>query len=275
VLLIHWTKPAALEEFFVPPKGGLDWRVPKGLFSEDEIEGPSPWKDFLPNPLCTKGWSCTDRKPWNDPSFASRRLVVLSSILGNHPRATSEFRRVGQEKDAPDVFGEIFHRLFTPSPSLEKNIRLKMKKWSLVPGQFVAAHARVLYEHKTDKSGGSIFGNENDKSRCIKVANAAINAAINCNGRTKVVYFASDSNETVSYILLESVFSHSSDVRIVAQDSQPRVHVEYKGTRPVSDFYSSFEDLWIMSMSQCVAYGRGYFGKFAARVSKRGISYKV
>jgi hypothetical protein len=28
ILLIYWTKPAKLEEFLVPPKGGIDWRVP-------------------------------------------------------------------------------------------------------------------------------------------------------------------------------------------------------------------------------------------------------
>ena len=28
-LVIHWTLPARLEEFLVPPKGGIDWRVPK------------------------------------------------------------------------------------------------------------------------------------------------------------------------------------------------------------------------------------------------------
>ena len=28
LLLIHWTRPAKLEEFLLPPKGGVDWRVP-------------------------------------------------------------------------------------------------------------------------------------------------------------------------------------------------------------------------------------------------------
>ena len=28
ILLIHWTRPALLEDFLVPPKGGLDWRIP-------------------------------------------------------------------------------------------------------------------------------------------------------------------------------------------------------------------------------------------------------
>ena len=31
LLLIYWTKPARLEEFVVPPKGGVDWRVPVWL----------------------------------------------------------------------------------------------------------------------------------------------------------------------------------------------------------------------------------------------------
>jgi hypothetical protein len=30
-LLIHWRRPAKLEEFLMPPKGGIDWRVPDWL----------------------------------------------------------------------------------------------------------------------------------------------------------------------------------------------------------------------------------------------------
>jgi hypothetical protein len=28
ILLIYWTMPTKLEEFLVPPRGGLDWRTP-------------------------------------------------------------------------------------------------------------------------------------------------------------------------------------------------------------------------------------------------------
>lgn len=28
ILLIRWTRPGMLEEFLVPPKGGIDWRIP-------------------------------------------------------------------------------------------------------------------------------------------------------------------------------------------------------------------------------------------------------
>jgi hypothetical protein len=31
ILLIRWERPAKLEEFIVPPKGGFDWRVPDFL----------------------------------------------------------------------------------------------------------------------------------------------------------------------------------------------------------------------------------------------------
>ena len=31
LLLIYWTKPTKLEEFLLPPKGGIDWRVPTWL----------------------------------------------------------------------------------------------------------------------------------------------------------------------------------------------------------------------------------------------------
>jgi hypothetical protein len=31
ILLIRWTRPVKLEEFLVPPKGGMDWRVPEWM----------------------------------------------------------------------------------------------------------------------------------------------------------------------------------------------------------------------------------------------------
>jgi hypothetical protein len=37
LLFIHWTRPASLEEFLVPPKGGLDWRLPKWLADKVRI----------------------------------------------------------------------------------------------------------------------------------------------------------------------------------------------------------------------------------------------
>jgi hypothetical protein len=33
ILLIHWTMPARLESWLVPPKGGLDWRAPTWMES--------------------------------------------------------------------------------------------------------------------------------------------------------------------------------------------------------------------------------------------------
>ena len=31
ILFIHWTLPAKLEEYLLPPIGGIDWRVPEWM----------------------------------------------------------------------------------------------------------------------------------------------------------------------------------------------------------------------------------------------------
>ena len=36
VLLVKWEKPAALENFLVPPKDGIDWTIPDDMFSEGD-----------------------------------------------------------------------------------------------------------------------------------------------------------------------------------------------------------------------------------------------
>ena len=37
-LMIHWTRPSRLEEFLLPPKGGVDWRVPDWLRKSSDVK---------------------------------------------------------------------------------------------------------------------------------------------------------------------------------------------------------------------------------------------
>jgi hypothetical protein len=51
LFFIHWSRPAALEEFLVPPAGGLDWRLPAWLAEKIDANAAGPiWK------MNAKGW---------------------------------------------------------------------------------------------------------------------------------------------------------------------------------------------------------------------------
>jgi hypothetical protein len=39
IFLIYWNMPARLDEFLVPPKGGIDWRVPTFMVGEVSVTG--------------------------------------------------------------------------------------------------------------------------------------------------------------------------------------------------------------------------------------------
>jgi hypothetical protein len=39
IFLIYWNMPTRLDEFLVPPKGGIDWRVPTFMVSEVSVTG--------------------------------------------------------------------------------------------------------------------------------------------------------------------------------------------------------------------------------------------
>lgn len=50
VLLVKWERPAPLENFLVPPDGGINWTIPDGMFNEGEnwnLRGREDGKDKI------------------------------------------------------------------------------------------------------------------------------------------------------------------------------------------------------------------------------------
>lgn len=131
-----------------------------------------------------------------------------------------------------------------------------------------------------DKYGGLKFDG-NTKKQAISWATNAVNCAgglfrekqDGVGGET-VVYLASDSNDTVSFMIHNSTFATSvaqeRGVQLVGAEYKAEpLHIDYSGNvgRPAEDFYSGFEDLWILASARCVAYGLGGYGHFAARLT--------
>ncbi|MGH3053372.1 MAG: hypothetical protein ACRDL7_00150 [Gaiellaceae bacterium] len=304
VLLIHWSKPCALENFLVPPEGGLDWR----LRAEDNITD-----DFLlrnTTSICDK----TAKKKGNKTFeacvakiVANKRARVMPILLtrGDELRRgnamfenmthhlTLRTKRTISNEPFLRHFGEIFRLLFEPSEGVARELHNTMTNLNLTAGKFVSAHVRARYSkgnqqlkgkdnENVDLTGGLLFEGEN-KHRATQWAENAINCAASL-APGLPVYFASDSNDTVSHVLreydasLDGVSHHHEDntslapLCVVGLEGEEPLHIDYIGFagKNATEFYSGFVDLLVMGSGRCVAYGMGGYGRFAAALSGGG-----
>lgn len=98
------------------------------------------------------------------------------------------------------------------------------------------------------------------------------------------IYFASDNSlalETVQDVAMRFrypivTFQRSESVPLHLDEYAIRSHEQNESTGAISsqisfhkpsEYYSTFVDLWLAGSGQCVTYGRGGFGRFAALLS--------
>jgi hypothetical protein len=247
LLVIQWTKPAALEEFLVPPTGGIDWRVYPGM------------DVMLQKSSIKVGTQDTILQYAVQPD-----AKVLQVKFQSHDHGAiyyDTFRESMEEKDFNTVFHTVWKILFTPSLALSSSIDDAMRSLNIRPGQYTAAHLRALYI---------------DDQRTISMVQGWAQNAINCafqlqqlmNNRT--VYFAADSDKALQYAISYGKIYMVDVVTPKVKLHQDPLHLDKTPdwqTRPPSDFFDAFIDLYIMGMSNGVAYGMGGYGRFAALIS--------
>lgn len=174
VLLIHWWKPYALDEFMVPPdlstpgvKYSIDWRM--------------PIMDEYGTSKCHKRWDCVkkwDKVPFlpdnvrnlhrfkDEESLTAVELlergihnltkgelkdtrVVQFELLAHQEESSiqEKWKQLGETDmiyDTPS-FGKIFLAFFTPSKPVQEVINNVMKENNLVSQQYTAVHCRVRH----------------------------------------------------------------------------------------------------------------------------------
>lgn len=236
VLLIYWNRPGHLEEFLVPPRGGLDWRAPPWLIEqmEDAKQGVLTFNLEL-----LRAWSRTNT------------TVVRSRFQDYHggQYAYDEHLR----KDEPDfrkVFHHVWRTAFTPSPPVRDVLESDMRKLALKPGRFVGAHLRVLYGMK-------------DRDESIKKAWAE--NAMNCASElrpSRPIFFVSDSRNATYYAKEYGILRNATVITRTPNPNPPfhmdKVHDWRR--RNISDFYDSFVDIYIMGSADCLTYNKGGYG---------------
>jgi hypothetical protein len=245
LFFIKWSRPAPLQEFLVPPDGGLDWRVPD-------------WLDqrlHYANSALVKGDSAQALRQVARPI----QLVTVRHQTSGHGDAYYNSMLSGNELGFRQVFGEVWRTLFVPAKPVAAQIEELMNKLRLVPGRYVAAHLRSRYIR--DESSNEVIEN-------------SVNCASEL-GPGQPVYFASDSLNATKYAV---GYGQRVNGTVVARlgGSEP-LHLDrgaeflkrsdgWRGL-PASAFYNVFVDLYLLSNAACIAHGVGGYGRWASMLS--------
>jgi hypothetical protein len=254
LFFIKWEKPAALENFLLPPKSAivLDWRTPDFIkFEEDN--GPRVNSVSL---LIQK---------------AKGNQTVVKAQIQSNDHGSNYYNNKAlmntDEDEGPRAFREHYHdcwySLFTPTPPLAQKIESVMDQLNLIPGEYAVAHLRALY-------GIEEVGREFEY-----IKNWTRNA-INCVSGLRPggpFFFASDSSYAKK-IAVQYGVRHNVSIVSVIDDKEP-LHLDLVKdwrVRSPSDFFPIFVDLYIMSFGSCFSYNVGGFAKWAQLISGHNFS---
>lgn len=241
LLFIHWTLPAPLQEFLLPPQHGFDWRVPEWFANiiEDEIH------------------------------FPGRKIVKLRAVSGIRKSETSLIRtRVQSVTGGAEMydleltpyeyaFDEVYHDVwrvfFTPNPSVRTIIEDYMRQWHLSPGTYAAAHLRALYGRTENRS----------EEQTTEWVQNALNCASMLQPGGPIVF---SSDHTLSTEIALAYGYQQNTIVVCRKQVQQPLHLDKADHilhRKPSEFYDVFVDLYLMGMSRCLTYNRGGFGTWA------------
>jgi hypothetical protein len=149
-----------------------------------------------------------------------------------------------------DVFHTVWRLLFTPSQPIATIITQEMQRMHLVPGHYVGAHLRALYAIA---------------ERPIADIRTWTTNALNCASQLRPgspIFFTSDSDQARLYSLKYASEKHAV-VGTRTPNPNPPLHLDRERNwenRPISDFYDTFVDLYLLALGGCVTYNKGGFG---------------
>jgi hypothetical protein len=248
-LLIHWTKPAPLETFLLPPQLGLDWRFPPWLldeFHQDDNNRLAPMESKIIN------YGANPQVRWVRAKYQSH----------NHGQEYYDRNRV----DAKDpTYAQVYHDLwrvcFTPAPAIAGRIETQMEGLGLIPGRYVSTHIRALYGVEKRENNLVLWWTRN----AIHCVTAKFPVSAPRSTIAMPILFVSDSTYATE---MASAYAQQQNIQGVVHrnhNGQQPLHLEKNvNSRNLEDFYDTFVDVYMIAMSRCTAYNMGGYGRWGS-----------
>jgi hypothetical protein len=275
LLFIYWSRPAPLQEFLVPPLGGLDWTIPPNLLEKftSKFMG-RPWMDPTDR-LVSKQW-VTSNATLLESRFSGAPPVSRYNAARGSPSTEPAFEQ---------VYGEVWRILFEPSSAVSSRIQSFLVKHGMVPHKYVSVHVRAQYF--SDATGNQRV--VENALRCAASRSHVLQPpppppGCDSRGRTPI-FLASDSADVSRYGVeygKQALWDRSVVVSVERQEEplhldRGRNFVSRDATDwdwevyNASAYYDTFVDLYLLSMARCVLYGVGGYGRWASWISTGGI----
>ena len=268
LLYIKWTRPAPLEEFLLPVE--LNWTVPDWLDAK---------LNYTTAPLMTGERQMHFAK-------SAQPLIAIRHQTHSHGAHFYNRHRISKENNNTqthnedeeeatfeEVYSQVWHKVFAPAPPVAKLIDETMQDLQLHSDTYIATHVRSRYTKRDQSADATLVQN------AINCASSTESFLLNPNNIT--IFFASDS---VGSTQLAVQYGQRQHARVVARNTtgQPDpLHLD-KGSKfldrfpgqaeqtryNAADYYQTFVDFYLLANSQCVVFGKGGFGLWAALVSR-------
>lgn len=249
LLFIKWERPAPLEEFLLPPQGGLDWRIPEWL-DEQLSFGGHPTVNSV---------ASLSRLNTSDQVFMADMLYQS----WNHG---SQYYNENLEEDEASfemVYNDVWRMLFEPAPPIRALIHQLNTDLELLSGPlgYTSLHIRAKYAH--------------DKTTDRPMIENAIHCAFALNSNHSTVFIASDNANATRYAI---EYAKQFGKAVARLDEKEPLHLDRAGQYLImapnrtgdnftaTDFYDTWLDLFLMSGGRCVSEGIGGFAKWAGMI---------
>jgi hypothetical protein len=255
ILLIHWERPYALEEFLVPPTDGIDWRVPEYM---------------LEMPVCANAPFIKSGKSIHPILNDGKRVVCMQYQIWDHGMIPyDEIAKEKNETSFDDVYRDLWNLVFQPSSPVQNLLEAKLKGLDLHPAAYVATHVRALY--KKDKSNN--LGLVENAVRCA--------SSLKPNSSDTPIFMASDSDKVLRHAV---AYGKANNRTVVARTEDPApLHLDRGGVFlantkdwnnfTVADYYDVFVDLYLLASAECTAFHIGGYGRWGRLLSYNPACY--
>ena len=282
ILLIHWERPSALDEFLVPVS--IDWRVP-GFLAETTNWKRTPRLTVMGDILSVLDPNYSEegkhKRRKKLPKVLPQVVTVLFQTNDHGAALYDQYRNqtqlLGNEisfdehREQPtfhQVYSDTWKVLFRPSPPVQTRIDKSLQELQLVPGHYVAVHIRALYQQAAGPK------------KTIFVAKNALHCASQLRfNNTEPIYVTTDSPNSTKAALDYAATDHPND-RVVARATQGEVlHLDrgvaflsknvsaWTTSSSLNAYYDTFVDLYLLANARCRSIHLGNFAKWASLMS--------